>query len=177
VVVSFALVLEGPDLLLLGVLDARLWLPVGLATGLVTSPVLWLCGVGFAPPWTLPVYRDGERRLRAVGYHLTCCVVGAWLWTDPTRRAVAWVRDQRGLAAAGAPPDVGSVAAGLVLAELCFLVPAVVLFVRLSDFRTGVDFDDARTSELLRTALLGVGGALVAGFVVTLAGVVVTTNW
>jgi hypothetical protein len=176
VVLSFALVLEGPDLLLLAVRDARLWLPVGLASGLLTLPLLRRPGVGLVPPWTMPVYA-GRVSLPRVGvYHLTCCVVVAWLWTVPTLRAVAWVHASRGLdhdvgavAAAGAvPADVVSVAGGLLLAGLLLFPPAVVVFARLSAFRTGVDLDGVGVRELLRPAAVGVGSYLLAGVVVSL---------
>jgi hypothetical protein len=176
VLLGFLLVLEGPDLLLLGVRDARFWGPVGIVSGLLTLPLLWVVGVGFAPPWTLPVYRDGKMRLRVAGYHLVCTTLAAWLWTAPTLRAVAWVHERRGFAATGSLEDVVSVAAGLLLAELLFLFPTVVLFVRLSAFQTDVDLSAARTVKLLRTALLAVGLPLVVGFVVTVGAVVLTTT-
>lgn len=175
VLLGFLLVLEGPDLLLLGVRDARSWGPVGIVSGLLTLPLLWLFGVGFAPPWTLPRYRDGQMRLRVAGYHLVCTTLAAWLWTAPTRRVVAWVHEQQGAAATGSPENLVAVAVGLVLAELLFLFPAVVLFVRLSEFQTAVDLASARTTDLLRTALLAVGCPLVVGFVVTMGVVVLTT--
>ncbi len=177
VLVSFLLVLEGPDLLLLSVRDARLWLPVGLATGLLTLPLLWLTGVGFAPPWTLPSF-SAETPLRRVAvYHLACCVLGTWLWTAPTRHLVVRVHGRRGggVDPGTVPADIVSVAAGLVLAALLFLPPALVLFVRLSAFRTPVDLHDAPASDLLRPALLGVGSYLLAGVVVTVMLLVVTT--
>jgi hypothetical protein len=176
VLVSFALVLEGPDLLLLGVRDVRLWLPVGLASGLLTLPLLWWAGVGFTPPWTWPYYSADTPHRRVVGYHLTCCVLGAWLWTVPALRVVAWVHERRGGAVAPGtvPDDVGSVAVGLVLAALSFCLPALVLVVRLSAFRTSVDLHEARASDLLRPASLAVGSYLLTATVVTLATVVVT---
>lgn len=174
VLLGFLLVLEGPDLLLLGVREARYWLPVGVVSGLLTLPLLWVAGVGFAPPWSLPIYRNGELRLRVVGYHLVCTTLAAWLWTAPTRRLVVWVHGQRGVAAAGSLEALVSVAVGLLLAELLFLFPALVLFVRLSEFQTAVDLTSARAVDLLRTALLAVGGPLVVGFAVTMGGVVLT---
>jgi hypothetical protein len=178
VLVSFLLVLEGPDLLLLSVRDARVWLPVGLTSGLLTLPLLWSTGVGFAPPWTLPYFSAETPLRRVVAYHLTCCVLGAWLWTAPTRRVVTWTHGRRGASAdpGTLPVDVVSVAAGVVLAALLFLPPALVLFVRLSAFRTPADLRDARALALLRPALLAVGSYLLAGVVVTVALLVVTTS-
>ncbi|AUV81525.1 hypothetical protein C2R22_07540 [Salinigranum rubrum] len=177
VLVSFLLVLEGPDLLLLSVRDARVWLLVGLTSGLLTLPVLWSTGIGFAPPWTLPSFSAETPLRRVVVYHLTCCVLGAWLWTAPTRRVVAWTHGRRGagVAPGTVPTDVVSVAAGLVLAGLLFLLPASVLFVRLSAFRTPVDLRGARARDLLRPALLAVGSYLLAGIVATVVLLVVTT--
>jgi hypothetical protein len=177
VLVSFALVLEGPDLLLFSVRDARLWLPVGVASGLLTLPLLWRVGVGFTPPWTWPYYSVGTPRRRVVAYHLTCSVLAAWLWTAPTLRVVAWVHERRGAAVVPgtAPGDVVSVAVGLVLAALLFFLPALVLFVRLSAFRTSVDLHEARAGDLLRPASLAVGSYLLTATVVSLALVVVAT--
>lgn len=183
VALSFALVLEGPDLLLLAVRDVRLWLPVGFASGLLTLPLLRRPGVGLVPPWTMPVYASGTSLGRLVVYHLTCCVVVAWLWTVPTLRAVAWVHESRELdhdvgtivAEAGAvPADVVSVAGGLLLAELLFFLPALVVFARLSAFRTGIDLHAVRARELFRPIAVGIGSYLLAGFAVSLALLVST---
>jgi hypothetical protein len=178
VLVSFLLILEGPDLLLLAVRDARLWLPVGLASGLLTLPLLWWTGVGFAPPWTWPYYSAGTPRQRVVAYHLTCSVLAAWLWTAPTLRVVAWVHERRGAAVVpGTPPgDVVSVAVGLVLAALLFFLPALVLFVRFSAFRTPVDLHEARAGDVLRPVVLGIGSALLAGVVVAFVAALRATN-
>jgi hypothetical protein len=177
VLVSFALVLEGPDLLLLGVRDVRLWLPVGLASGLLTLPLLWWTGVGFAPPWTWPYYSAGTPRRRVAGYHLVCCVLAAWLWTAPTLRLVAWVHGRRGAVVPGTGlGDVGSVAVGLVLAALSFLLPTLLLFVRLSAFRTPVDLHEARAGDVLRPVVLGIGSALLVGVVVAFVAALAATN-
>lgn len=170
VLVSFLLVLEGPDLLLLGVRDARYWFPIGLVSGVLTLPLLWVVGIGFVPPWTMPAYREGRVRPRVAGYHLVCTTLATWLWTFPTVSLVAWVHERRGLAVArgAVVTDPLSVAGGLVLAELLFLLPAVVLFVRLSSFRTAIDLSEARASDLFRTALVAVGSYLLAGYAVTL---------
>lgn len=177
VLLSFVLVLEGPDLLLLAVLDARRWLPVGLVSGLLTLPLLWTVGVGFAPPWTLPYYDADTPRRRVVGYHLTCCILAAWLWTVPTLHAVAWVHAYRGFAGTtGVPTDPVSVAAGLALAGLLFFAPTLVLFVRLSAFWTAVDLYETRARDLLRPGVVAVGVPLGVALVVCLLASLVATG-
>lgn len=177
VLVGFALVLEGPDLLLFAVLDVRRWFPLGFVTGLLTLPLLWWQGVGFVPPWTMPRYASTPLRRVAV-YHLTCSVLAAWLWTYPTLRVVAWVSGRRGdsVHVGTVPADVVTLAGGLFLAALLFFCPAVVLFVRLSEFRTSVDLDTARVRDLLRPAVLAVGGWLLVGVVVTLCSALVVSG-
>ncbi|WP_152041432.1 hypothetical protein [Salinigranum salinum] len=177
VVLSFALVLEGPDFLLLAVRDVRLWLPIGVVSGILTLPLLWWQGVGLVPPWTMPVYDTDTARWRVGVYHLVCSVLVAWLWTYPTLRVVAWVHRWRGLdAAAGTvPADAVSVAAGLVLSALVFLLPALVIFIRLSTFRTTVDLRTARVADLLRPGVVGIGSYLLVGVVVSLASFLATT--
>jgi hypothetical protein len=177
VVLSFALVLEGPDFLLLAVRDVRLWLPIGVGSGLLTLPLLWWRGVGLVPPWTLPVYDTDTARWRVGVYHLVCSVLLAWLWTYPTLRVVAWVHRWRGLGVAtgAVPADTVSVAAGLVLSALLFLLPALVVFVRLSTFGTTVDLRTARAADLLRPGLVGIGSYLLVGVVVSLASFLATT--
>ena len=171
VVLLFAAVLEGPDLLLLAVLDARYWVPVGLLTGLLSLPLLRLTGAGFAPPWTLPACAVDASRSRASLYHLLCTFVGAWLWTYPTFVVVAWVHRARGsdpVAVGTVPPDLVSVALGLVLAGLLFFLPVLVVFVRVTTFQTTVDFRTTPPAELLRPAVAGVGGTIAVGVVVSL---------
>jgi hypothetical protein len=171
VVLLFAAVLEGPDLLLLAVLDVRYWLPVGLLTGLLTLPLLRLTGAGFAPPWTLPACADTASFVRASASHLVCTLVGAWLWTYPTFVVVAWAHRTRGsdpVAVGTVPSDLVSVALGLVLAGLLFLTPLLVAFVRVTTFRTTVDFRTTPATELLRPAVVGVGGTVAVGVVVSL---------
>lgn len=171
VVLLFALVLEGPDLLLVAVLDVWRWLPIGLATGVATVPLIRLTGAGFAPPWTLPAYADDASRSLASLWHLLCTVVGAWLWTQPTLAVVAWVHRTRGfepVPVGSVPPDVVSVAAGLILAGLLLFAPALVVFVRLSTFRTAVDLEATPSADILRPAVVGVGGTVAVGVVVSL---------
>ena len=171
VVLLFAAVLEGPDLLLLAVLDARYWVPVGLLTGLSSLPLLRLTGAGFAPPWTLPACALDASRWRAGLYHLLCTLVGAWLWTYPTLAVVAWVHRVRGydpVAVGTVPSNLGSVALGLVLAGLLFFFLVLVAFVRVTTFRTTVDFRTTAPAELLRPAVMGVGGTVGVGVVVSL---------
>jgi hypothetical protein len=175
VVLLFALVLEGPDLLLVAVLDASLWVPVGLLTGLLSLPLLRLTGAGFAPPWTLPAYVADASRSRATLSHLVCTLVGAWLWTHPTVVVVAWVHRARGsdpVAVGTVPPDVVSVALGLVLAGLLLFAPLLVVFIRVTTFRTAVDLRTTPVGELLRPALAGVGGTIAVGVVVSLLAAV-----
>jgi LEA14-like dessication related protein len=170
VVLLFAAVLEGPDLLLLAVLDARYWAPIGLLTGLLSLPLLRLTGAGFAPPWTLPACAVDASPARAGLYHLLCTLVGAWLWTYPTLAVVAWVHRARGhdpIAVGTVPPDSVSVALGVVLAGLLFLLPLLVAFVRVTTFRTTVDFRTTSPAALLRPALAGVGGTVAVGVVVS----------
>jgi hypothetical protein len=176
VVLSFLLVLEGPDLLLLAVRDVDLWLPVGVASALLTLPVLRRWGVGLVPPWSMPAYAPGASLRRAGGYHLLCGVLVAWLWTYPTLRAVAWIHDRRGLAATVGtlPTDAVSVAGGLLLAELLFFLPALVVVVRLSAFRTDVDLHEARAGEVFRPAVAALGSYLLTGFVVSVLSFLAT---
>jgi hypothetical protein len=175
VVLLFGLVLEGPDLLLLAVRDVRRWLPIGLATGLLTLPLLPCRGLGFAPPWTMPAYVPGTSLRRAGVYHLVCSVAAAWLWTYPTLVLVAWVHERRGFAVetvGAVPADAVSVAGGLVLSGLLFFPPALVVFVRLSTFRTDVDLHAARAVELFRPGVVAVGSPLLVGVVVGVLPVV-----
>jgi hypothetical protein len=182
VALSFALVLEGPDLLLLAVRDVRLWLPVGLASGLLTLPLLWRRGVGLVPPWTMPVYAGAVSLRRLGAYHLTCSVVVAWLWTYPTLRLVAWVHESRGLSGGATvpagtgtvPADIVSLVGGLLLSELLFFLPTLVVFARLSAFRTDVDLHAVRARDLFRPGVVGIGGYLLAGLVVSVASVLAT---
>jgi len=171
VFLGFALVLEGPDLLLVAALDVRLWLPVGIASGLLTLPLLPRWGVGFVPPWTMPTYGVETPLRRVVGYHLTCSVLAAWLWTAPTLRLVAWVHERRGIdpgVGGAVPVDAVSVAGGLLLAGVLFFLPALALFVRVSTFRTAVDLHGDRAAELFRPGAVAIGSYLLAGVVVSL---------
>jgi hypothetical protein len=171
VALLFALILEGPDLLLLAVRDVRYWLPVGVASGLLTLPLLRRPGVGFVPPWTMPAFSGTVSRRRVGVYHLVCSVLAAWLWTYPTLRIVAWLRD-RGLESGvkvgidAVPLDPVPVAGGVVLAELLFFLPALVAFVRVTPFRTDVDLHAARASDLLRPAVAGIGSYLLVRSIV-----------
>ena len=179
VVLLFALVLEGPDLLLLAVLDAPYWVPVGLLTGLLTLPLLRLTGTGFAPPWTLPAYAADASRSRASVYHLVCTLLGAWLWTHPTLVVVAWVSRARGhdsVAVGTLPPDLVSVALGIVLAGLLLFAPLLVVFVRLTTFQTTVDLRATPSVELLHPAVVGAGGTVAVGIVVSLLAVALPTG-
>lgn len=178
VVTSFALVLEGPDLLLIALEDARVWVPVGVLSGVVTLPVVSRWGVGLVPPWAMPAYGAETPRWRVGLYHLVCCLVAAWLWTAPTLSAIAWVGSLRGAApgsVGGGPPDVLTVAGGLAVAELAFFVPALVVFVRLASFRTAVDLYTTRASDVVRPSAAGIGSALVAAFAVSLLAHVAAT--
>jgi hypothetical protein len=168
---GFALVLEGPDLLLVAALDVQLWLSVGIASGLLTLPLLPRWGVGFVPPWAMPTYGVETPLRRVVGYHLLCSVLAAWLWTAPTLRLIAWVHDRRGVETGvigAVPADAVSVAGGLLLAGLLFFLPALALFVRVSTFRTAVDLHGDRAAELLRPGVVAIGSYLLAGVVVSL---------
>jgi hypothetical protein len=178
VVLLFPLAVEGPDLLLLAVLDAGRWLPVGLGTGVVTLPLLWTAGVGFAPPWTLPAYRSDASLPRVGCYHLVCCVVTAWLWTAPTLAVVTRVHRIRGgtVAAGTVPADVVSVTLGHLAAALLLFLPAVVVFVRLSTFQTGVDLRTVSATDAFRPALVGVGGTLAASVAVGVLATVVSRS-
>lgn len=176
VVLLLVLIVEGPDLLLLAVLDARRWFPVGLVTGVVTLPLLPLAGVGFAPPWTLPAYVDDVSLPRTGLYHLVCCVFAAWLWTAPTLAIVGWVRETRvlaGTATGPIPPAFVAVAVGLFLSVLLLFSLALVAFVRVTPFQTPVERRMLTDRHVLRPAVVAVGVPLLAGFVVTLLGALV----
>lgn len=181
VALLFWLFIQGPDYLLATVLDVELWGAIGLGTGLLTLPLLWRVGVGFLPPWTTPALVGDDRDLslpRVSLYHLCGTVLGAWLWTQPTRRAVAWVHDLRGLppASGGAVPlDPVSVAVGLLVAELLLFVAALVAFVRTATFGTVVDLTTVDARVLLGPGVAGIGATLLVGFVVTLLSVVAAT--
>lgn len=171
VFLGFALVLEGPDLLLVAALDVRLWLPVGIASGVLTLPLLPRWGVGFVPPWTMPTYGVETPLRRVVVYHLSCSVLAAWLWTAPTLRLVTWVHERRGVdpgVGGAVPADAVSVAGGLLLAGVLFFLPALALFVRVSTFRTAVDLHGDRATELFRPGVVAIGSYLLAGIVVSL---------
>ena len=169
VLVGFALVLEGPDLLLIALLDAHLWFPVGLSGGLLSLPLLVRYGTALAPPWTLPAVVDGASVRRAAGYHLLCSVVAAWLWTAPTLRLVDWVAGRPSSLTTSVetlPADPVSAGVGLSLAAFAFFLPAAVLFVRLSTFRTELTLRTTPLSTFLRPAVVALGGYLVGtGFV------------
>lgn len=173
--VGFAAVLEGPDLLLVALLDAHLWLPVGLAGGLLSLPLLVRYGTALAPPWTLPAIVDGASVRRAAGYHLLCSVVAAWLWTAPTLRLVDWVAGRPTSLTTSVetlPTDPVAAGIGLCLAAIAFFLPAAVLFVRLSTFRTELTLRATPLSTFLRPAVVALGGYLTGTVSVSLGLVV-----